>query len=231
MKKTLIITGGSKGIGKSIIEKFFNEQYEIVNIARSPNELKGIKNINADLSEEGVEKKIEEQIQQLLNEQQIICLVHNAATHYHDSVGTQEKSILNESITVSVVLPALLNNIIIPYMAAESSIIYIGSTLAEKAVKNAASYVICKHALVGLMRATCQDLSNYSLHTCCICPGFTETEMLREHVGNNMDFAKNKVGAKRLIKPQEIAEIVYFSSKNQALNGAVIHANLGQLET
>jgi 3-oxoacyl-[acyl-carrier protein] reductase len=46
-----------------------------------------------------------------------------------------------------------------------------------------------------------------------------------------LEFAKQKVGANRLIEPAEIAELVYFSALNPLVNDSVIHANLGQLET
>jgi short-subunit dehydrogenase len=36
-----------------------------------------------------------------------------------------------------------------------------------------------------MMRATCQDLMGSGVHTALVCPGFTDTEMLRAHVGQN----------------------------------------------
>jgi len=234
MKKTLIITGGSKGIGKSIILKFLEAKYFVINISRTPCQLGEVYNIQADLTENDVELKIKRELDSLLKEKSSICLVHNAAYQVNDSVGAQEKYDLEKSLAVAITLPSLLNGMVIPYMEAGSSIIYIGSTLSVKAVKHAASYIISKHAVAGLMKATCQDLSDYPIHTCCICPGFTETEMLMSHLKNkpeSLEFAKSKVGAKRLLRPDEIAEIVYFSSKNPALNGSMLQANLGQLET
>ena len=67
------------------------------------------------------------------------------------------------------------------------SIIYIGSTLSEKGVANSCSYVTSKHAVVGLMRSTTQDLVGKGIHTACICPGFTDTEMLKNHVGGSKE--------------------------------------------
>ncbi len=95
------------------------------------------------------------------------------------------------------------------------------------------SYVISKHALVGLMRATCQDLATREIHTACICPGFTDTEMLRTHVGEDSGVldaiaAMNPFG--RLIEPREIAESILFAAQHPVINGAVLHANLGQIE-
>ena len=93
------------------------------------------------------------------------------------------------------------------------------------------SYVISKHAIVGMMRALCQDLAGTGVHTACICPGFTDTEMLREHVPADAMAAVAEVSAfNRLIKPGEIAETLLFAAGNPVVNGAVIHANLGQRE-
>jgi NAD(P)-dependent dehydrogenase (short-subunit alcohol dehydrogenase family) len=82
------------------------------------------------------------------------------------------------------------------------------------------------------MRATCQDLAGKGVHTACICPGFTETEMLRAHVGDSQDVLDSIAAGitfGRLIEPREIAEVLYFCARNPVVNGSVIHANLGQI--
>jgi 3-oxoacyl-[acyl-carrier protein] reductase len=68
-------------------------------------------------------------------------------------------------------------------MGPGSSVLYVGSTLSEKAVPGSFSYVVSKHAQLGMMRATCQDLMGTGIHTAMVCPGFTDTEMLRNHLG------------------------------------------------
>ncbi|MEX2366607.1 MAG: SDR family oxidoreductase, partial [Pseudohongiellaceae bacterium] len=125
------------------------------------------------------------------------------------------------------------NQLLIPKMQSGSSIIYVGSTLSEKAVANTYSYVVSKHAMVGMMRSTCQDLAGRQIHTACICPGFTDTEMLRTHVGNDNEVLEAIASGStfgRLIKPEEIADTIWFSANNPVINGALIHANLGQVE-
>ena len=87
-----------------------------------------------------------------------------------------------------------------------SSILYVGSTLSEKAVPQMSSYVISKHAMIGLMRSTCQDLFGRFIHTACICPGATETEMLVEYVQGNQDALKamaSTLSENRLISSEE----------------------------
>jgi NAD(P)-dependent dehydrogenase (short-subunit alcohol dehydrogenase family) len=115
-----------------------------------------------------------------------------------------------------------------------SSLLYVGSTLSEKAVSHSFSYVVSKHAQLGMMRASCQDLMGTGIHTALICPGFTDTEMLRTHLGEDpgterMIASMNSYN--RLIDPAEIAELIRWAHHNPVINGAVLHANLGQKES
>ena len=84
-----------------------------------------------------------------------------------------------------------------------------------------------------MMRATCQDLAGSGIHTACVCPGFTDTEMLRAHVGDDPEILKSIAGTTtfgRLVEPSEIAATIQFAANNPVINGAVLHANLGQVE-
>ena len=112
--------------------------------------------------------------------------------------------------------------------------IYVGSTLSEKAVSGAFSYVVSKHAQLGLMRATCQDLMGKGIHTALVCPGFTDTEMLRTHLGNDEDTLRAIGGGNsfgRLVAADEIAELIVWAHAHPVINGTVVHANLGQRES
>ena len=234
MDKILIITGASKGIGHSTAALFQKHGWHIINISRSPCSITNTMNISIDLSNTDFEQTLAKELGSVLKQKSRICLIHNAAAHVNDSIKKQDQTDLTRALNVSLVSPAILNKVLIPFMAEHSSIIYIGSTLSEKAVPGAASYVIAKHATVGMMRATCQDLVEDRIHTCCICPGFTNTEMLQQHLSHDqamLAFAKQKVGANRLIEPQEIADLLYFAAENPVINGSVMHANLGQRES
>jgi NAD(P)-dependent dehydrogenase (short-subunit alcohol dehydrogenase family) len=84
-----------------------------------------------------------------------------------------------------------------------------------------------------MMRATCQDMLGTGMHTACICPGFTDTEMLRGLVDNSEEVLASLAGnviLGRLVDPVEIAKLLLFSAENPVINGAVLHANLGQVE-
>jgi 3-oxoacyl-[acyl-carrier protein] reductase len=234
MMKILVITGASKGIGKQTAALFLSKGWEVINLSRQPCELATVKNLITNLADPSWPDLLQPKLIELLQEAEQIALVHNAASYAKDSINALNAKQLREILEVNVVAPVELNQLIIPFMQAGSSIIYIGSTLSEKAVEGNASYVISKHASVGMMRATCQDLADLKIHTGCICPGFTATEMLQQHLQAKpelMHAVRSRVGANRLIEPEEIASLIYYVSENPVLNGAVIHANLGQRES
>lgn len=231
--KTMVITGASKGIGFQTALKFLEDGYRVINLSRSPAADDRIENHSIDLSYSDADEQISELMELLLSEGEI-CLIHNAAKMINDNARASSTEDFREVMNINLIAPHIVNQAVMPYMQAGSSVIYIGSTLSEKAVPNSYSYVTSKHAIVGMMRATCQDLVNTGIHTVCVCPGFTDTEMLRTHVGDNEEILKSIAALStfnRLITPEEIATAIQFAAKNPVMNGAVMHANLGQIET
>lgn len=236
--KILVITGGSKGIGKAAVEKFQRKGYQVLNISRSPCDLAEVKNLALDMSDAGWDTRASALIHDALSPwmpegRARIALVHNAARLDKDSVENVTAQAFADVMQINVIAPSQLNQILLPVMAPGSAIVYVGSTLSEKAVAGSCTYVTSKHALVGLMRATCQDLAGRGIHTNCVCPGFTNTEMLRAHVGNDqsiLDAIASGVTYGRLIEPKEMGKFIYSAATQPVLNGAVLHANLGQVE-
>jgi 3-oxoacyl-[acyl-carrier protein] reductase len=228
MKKIAIITGASSGIGKSTAEVFLQDGFEVINISRRPCSLAGVKSLPINLNKANFSSLLP-----LLTKGSKIVLVHNAAAFHLDTIEAIDSNLLRQMLEVNVIAPSLLNTVVLPFMGEGSSIIYIGSTLSEKAVKNTASYSTSKHAIVGLMRATCQDLAGKNIHTACVCPGFTNTEMFQSRINNDVSVVESiisKVTQGRLVKPSEIADLIFYCSKSAVINGSVIHANLGQVE-
>ena len=229
---TIVITGASKGIGKATATRFVANGDRVINISRSPSDIQGIENVPIDLAGPGAIDSVDDSVKNLPFDD--IHLIHNAARLVNDSIRDVDAESFKAIININIIAPQILNQAILPRMAEGSSIIYIGSTLSEKAVANSYSYVSTKHAMVGMMRATCQDLAGSGIHTACICPGFTDTEMLRAHVGDSNEVLA-EIGSMssygRLIEPAEIARTIEFATANPVINGSIIHANLGQKES
>jgi len=232
-KKVLVITGASKGIGRSTACIFLQSGYKVINLSRSNPNLDNIIHISADFSDSDWPSKIKEELEGHLDSSKSISLIHSAGLLLKDSIEDVSSENFMRVLQVNIISATQLNQILLPFMANGSSIIYIGSTLSEKGVANSCSYVTSKHAVVGLMRSTTQDLVGKGIHTTCICPGFTDTEMLKNHVGGSKEILREiskGIAFNRLVNPEEIAKTLFFAAENPVLNGSIIHANLGQIE-
>lgn len=235
MNDWAVVTGASRGIGLEVASRFLQAGWKVMNLSRRPCPVPGVLNVEVDFSVGGWEARVSPALRDAIGTGGgRVSLVHNAALYDRDDALSLSAEHLRRVLEVNVVVPAVLNGLARGLLTDGSSIIYVGSTLSEKAVRGAASYVTSKHALVGLMRATCQDLIGTRIHTACVCPGFTDTEMLREHVGSDeatLQAVAGRTTFGRLIEPREIADVVLFCASSPVLNGAVIHAHLGQLES
>jgi NAD(P)-dependent dehydrogenase (short-subunit alcohol dehydrogenase family) len=227
----LVITGASAGIGAATADLFKASGFDVVNLSRRPCPIDGVANISCDLSVHNFADAIRDDLANALDGAEQITLVHNAALLINDNIAETESEQLRRVLEINIVAASSLNQLLIPKMGTGSAVLYVGSTLGEKAVPNSFTYATSKHAVVGMMRATCQDLAGSGVHTACINPGFTNTEMLREHVpADVMPQIAAMSAFERLIEPNEIAKTLLFAAQNPVLNGATINANLGQIE-
>ena len=233
--KLLVITGGSRGIGLATIKKFLQHSFSVANISRTPCPLPEVTQLTMDLKCFSAQSL--RSLGPLMEQAQEITLIHNASRLDKDSVEDVGDEALEEVLAINVLAPVKLNQWALPWMTrtkTENSILYVGSTLSEQAVPKAFSYVTSKHAQAGMMRATCQDLMGQGIHTALICPGFTDTQMLREHMGGDpsvMESIAQSNSYGRLIHPEEIADTLYFAATHPVVNGSILHANLGFKET
>ena len=236
MSPLAILTGASSGIGAAAAEQFIDQGYSVINISRRDCPVPGVETLHTDLAYTASLTSTCDTLTARLQAQNgaaPVCLVHNASLMLKDRCDTTEDSALIEAISVNVLSINTLNRSLLTAMPQGSSVLYVGSTLSEKAVAGAFSYIVSKHAQLGMMRATCQDLMGRGIHTALICPGFTDTSMLRQHVGNDEGVleslgAMNSFG--RLVSPIEIAELILWVHQHPVVNGSVMHGNLGQIE-
>lgn len=231
--KTAIITGASVGIGSAAAHAFMQQGFAVFNLSRRKCAVQGVQNIACDLSSDDDIANACHTLLAAITSSSAVALVHNASQMDKDHVQDCPSQNLRAVLETNVVAINSLNQHLLPHLPAGSSVLYVGSTLSEKAVPGSFSYVISKHAQLGMMRATCQDLMGSGIHTALVCPGFTDTEMLRTHLGSDPDNEAAVAGMNsfnRLIEPGEIAELIRWAHHNPVINGAVLHANLGQKE-
>ena len=228
--KLAIVTGASAGIGLATAGRFLDHGYSVVNLSRRPCPLAAVTHIRCDLAANFADE-IANALAPILEGADEIALIHNASRLASDTATETSSDALRTVLDINVVAINTLNRLVLPHMGQGSCVLFVGSTLSEKAVPGSFSYVISKHAQIGMMRACCQDLAGSGIHTACICPGFTDTEMLRDHVpADAMDAVRGMSAFNRLIEPDEIADALLWAASSPVINGSVIHANLGQVE-
>lgn len=229
--KTLVITSACAGIGLSTAALFHELGYHVVNLSERRGGFEHGTWIAADLAAPGwIEPVSRELIAEIQHATEIV-IVHNAALLVQDSLERSDDDTLLQVLQANVVAAVQLNRLLLPYMDSGSAIIYIGSGLSEAAAPYRLSYVLSRHAQLGLMRATAAEVTARGVHTACICPGLTDCEMALQHFhGDNASeqFVLQDARMRRTLKSAEIAAMIHFCAVTPAVNGAVIHANRGQ---
>lgn len=203
-KKVAIVTGSGRGIGKAIALKLASEGAKLILTARSKNEIdkvcKEAKNaiaIKCDVSkEEDVKNVIRKAIDKF---GRIDILVNNAGVGYWGNVIDTKIEEFDEMMNINVRGVFLFTKIVLPYMIKqkEGFIINIASIAGKQASPGLAGYCASKFAVVGFSQALFQEVRNYGIRVCCVCPGSVDTKM---HSSKDKSW---------MLKPEDIAKAVF----------------------
>lgn len=187
MRKILIITGGSKGIGKGIIDAYLADNYYIFSIARSVNnELTEVNQITFDLSKtDGVRNLISGIISKInANEVEQITLINNAGTL--GNIGRIEDiADITTTVALNTVAPLMLVSSFIALTKnwkAKKHIINISSGAAYKPYYGWTVYCATK-AAIDMMTKTIaleQEAVENGVKIIAVYPGVVDTEMQAE---------------------------------------------------
>ena len=144
--KYLVITGASSGIGLATAERFLQESYVVINLSRRPCPVKAATSYHANLQSPNLVTVIDTVIAEQFEKdaEYEIHLVHNAAQFNLDNALATDDETLQSVLQVNVVAVNTLNRAIIPKMSANSSVLFVGSTLSDRAVPNTFSYTPMK---------------------------------------------------------------------------------------
>jgi len=211
-KKTVFISGATRGIGQAIYQKLKKENYKIIAPARQ--ELNLSNNTSID------------QYIKTHKDLKIDILINNAGINFPQWINELEDENLQQHIQINLTSPIKLIRAFSKHMINQKwgKIINISSIFGIVARGKQTMYTATKHGLNGVTKALALELGPYNILVNSVCPGFTNTELIKR---NSQE--KNKVIIKdiplgRFAEPEEIAELVSFliSEKNTYINGAEI---------
>ena len=108
-------------------------------------------------------------------------------------------------------------------------IINISSDAAKIGNPGQSNYVASKAAIEGLTRTLANEVASRGITVNCVAPGFVNTEILNSINKSRLESMTQKVPARRIGAPEEIADAVYFLSSEESsyITGQVLHVNGG----
>ena len=219
MQKTILITGGSRGIGKATADILKIAAYEV--LAPSSKEL--------DVTSE---KSIRDYLNNNLSSKPLYGLVCNAGIFYENSIEKHSIEKFSEILDVNLTgafrsVQACLANL----KAAEGARIILISSVSAYGDTGAPAYSASKAGLIAMMKSIAPELAHDQITINAINPGWVRTDMAKA-ILNSEEAEKNNLGAtllKRWIEPEEIGELVKFllSDKASAICGETINIDAG----
>ena len=238
-KKTVLITGASRGIGKAILESFNNEYFLIGTGTSEPSVQSILENFKS-MNIEGESFKLDlgdrdsiKELTSLLDSKEIYpdILINNAGITRDNIMLRMKDEEWDNVIDVHLNGQYLLIKSFIKKMVKNrwGRIINISSTSAALGNKGQANYAAAKAGIEAMSRSLARELGSRNINVNCVAPGFIETDMTKEISDGNEDFLASQIPLGRLGKPDEIAEVVNFLASEQAnyITGQTIHVNGG----
>lgn len=240
-KKCVLVTGSSIGLGASIIRKYASMGYNTVITYNSHKDeaIELQKEINDKYNTESLVIKCdiskEEDIENLKNEiiskfNKLDVLVNNASIAIDTTFSDKTKENYMRILEVNLVGTFLVSKIMSTIMNDNSSIINISSTNGiDTYYEYSLDYDSSKAGIINLSH----NLANYlspKIRVNTICPGWINTPMNKDMDTEFRKQEEDKILLKRFAEPNEIANLVYFISSDDAsyINDSVIRIDGGK---
>lgn len=227
--RTVLVTGGNRGIGFAIAEEFVAAGYKVAVTARSGSGPQGSLTVRADVTDsESLDAAIA-QVEAELGP--IEVLVANAGitkdTLLIRMSDEEFESVVNTNLNgVFRVLKRVTKSML---KAKFGRVILIGSVVGLLGSAGQVNYSATKSALVGIARSVTRELGGKNITANVVAPGFIDTDMTAELSEELVQSYKSKIPAGRFAAPSEVAKVVRWLASDEAayISGAVIPVDGG----
>ncbi|MFE9601445.1 3-oxoacyl-ACP reductase FabG [Streptomyces hokutonensis] len=229
MNRSVLITGGNRGIGRAITETFLDAGDRVAVAHRGTDELPGALNLRCDVTS---------------TEQINVAFTSAEAAH-----GPVEVLVSNAGITDSAPLAAMTEeqfshvldtNLTGSYRVAKRAtrgmvrirhgrMIFVSSVMGAAGRRGAGNYAASKAGLVGLSRSIAREYAVYGITANLVSPGLVRTEMLEDMPEDMRLQLLDRTFLKRPAEPEEIASLVFWLAGDESryVTGAEIHVDGG----
>ncbi len=205
--KLAVITGGSKGIGRSLVEKFCKEGYDVVTCARDAHNLNAMKmsleKLGGMITGGFVDMSNRPEVLSFANtiiemDRKVDVLINNVGLFIPGSIIDEPEGQLETQMETNLYSAYYLTRELLPIMQT-GHIFNICSTASIAPYKNGSSYSITKYALLGFSHNLREEVKEQGIRVTAVLPGNTLTPSWGE-----TDIPENK-----FIKSGDVADTIY----------------------
>ncbi len=211
-KKTILLTGASRGIGKAIFNKL-KKDYEIIAPTRKELDLSDNKSIDAFIKK-NKNTKVE-------------IIINNAGINFPQWIEEMSDENIENTIQINLVAPIRLIRGFVGNMKKNKwgRIVNISSAFGIVARGKQVLYAATKHGINGVTKALALELAKDNILVNSVCPGFTKTDLVvKKNSSEKIALLEKDIPLGRLAEPEEIASLVAFliSTDNTYMTGSSI---------
>lgn len=237
--KTVLITGGSKGIGEACVKLFsiagadtfftYNSDDKNAEIIKSRYNCRGI--FKLDVTNENAVKNVVKQI--IEKTSKIDILVNNAGIWERGELNSTSVEQWEKTIKTNLTGTFIVTREVAANMKKEKSgrIINISSTASQRGEANYSLYAASKGGVNAFTKSLASELGPHGINTNAVAPGWVLTPMT-ENVFSDKEYLQNEIEAtpvRRIATAEDIAGPVLFLASDLArhINGAILSVNGG----
>ena len=238
MNKTILVTGGGGEIGFSIIQYFYQKNFNVIiagflnskNIKQIKKKIDPKKSLifNLELTrKKNIKKIIKSTVKKF---QSIDILVNCAGIQFVAPIEKYPEKIWRQMLDINLTTPFLMIKEVLPLMRKNKfgRIINIASTHGLIASVNKSAYTASKHGLVGLTKVVALETAKENITCNSICPGFVLTNLIQDQIDliakkkkisnpkAKIELLKEKQPSLEFVEKEDIAAMIYFLSSQEA---------------
>jgi len=237
MTKTALVTGGTRGIGRAIVERLKSDGFKVAagyagneEAAKACAHELGVMIVKGNVGQFDDCARAVKEVEAELGP--IDVLVNNAGITRDAMLHKMTPEQWNEVIYVNLASIFNMSRQVIEGMRARGfgRIINISSINGQKGQMGQTNYSAAKAGVIGFTKALAQETASKGITVNAIAPGYIDTEMVAAVPQAVLDKIIGAIPVGRLGKAEEIAACVAFLARDDAgfITGATITANGGQ---